>query len=365
VESGRKRGADIDRELGNEGAVAASLGRIASIFMAQGQYREADERYDEALQAVRRAGDKELEGTLLQHQGLLARKMQQYDRAADLYKRLLKMFQAMNDEAAVMQTCNLLGVVEHHQDRQSEARAWYERSRQIAVRRREPEFIGQAAVNIGIVCQEEGEAARARGDETTARQRFEEAAVSVWESLRIFEELGNQPDAAWSHSQLATIYLLLSDLDRAEEHAQRSRQIREGLGLKEVERDYGVLAAIARVQGNEAQAADWQRKRDEVQAEQMRRAQGEGGLPPRFLQAIQSLAVACARAGVDHADLDPQAEAALAEVEQLPAPLNALAAVLRGLAAGDLPAVPDGLPQPLTAILVEIVEAVKQARDGA
>ena len=360
-----ERGAAIRRELGHEREAAASLGRTAQILMAQGRHREADELYEEALQAARRAGDKRLEGAVLQHQGGLADDMGQYERAAGLYKRALKLFQDMNDEAAVMRTCNLLGVVERHQGRLSEARAWYERSREMAERRGEPQFIGAAAHNIGIVCQLEGEAARARGDEAAARQRFEEAAASVRESLRIDEELGNQPDVALAHGQLAQIYLMLGDLDKAEEQAHRSREIREGLGLKEVENSYAVLAAIARARGNEAQAADWQHQCDEVRAELKRRAQGEGGLPPQFLQAIRSLALACARAGVEHADLDPQAEAALAQVEQLPAPLNALAPLLRGLAAGDVPAIPEGLPQPLADMLAEVVEAVKQARGGA
>jgi tetratricopeptide (TPR) repeat protein len=360
-----ERGAAIRRELGHEREVAYALVRTATILMAQGRYREADERYDEALRAGRRAGDKGLEGTVLQNQGGLARRMKQYDRAASLYKSALKLFQEMNDEEGVLQTCNLLGVVERHQGRLSEARAWYERSREMAERRGEPQYIGQVAQNIGIVCQLEGEAARARGDEAAARHRFEEAAASVRQSLRIDEELANQPGVAASHSQLARIYLLLGDLDQAEEHAYRAREIREGLGLKEVERDYAALANIARARGNEAQAADWQRKCDEVGAELERRSQGGGGLPPQFLQAIRSLAIDCARAGLEHADLDPQAESALAQVEQLPAPLGVLAPMLRGLAAGDVPAVPEGLPQPLADMLAEIVEAVKQARSGA
>jgi tetratricopeptide (TPR) repeat protein len=270
----------------------------------------------------------------------------------------------MNDEAGVMLTCNLLGVVEQQQGRLAEARAWYERSREMAQRRGARDFVGQAAQNIGIICQEEGEAAQARGDEAVARQRFEEAAASVRESLRIKEELGNQPGVARAHGQLAQIYLLLGGVEKAEEHAQRSREIREDLGLKEVENSYAVLAGIARARGNEAQAVHWERKRDDMRAELERRAQGEGGLPSQFVQALGSLAMACAQAGVDGSDLDPQAEAALSQLEQAPAPLNALAPFLRGLAAGELPAIPEGLPQPLGKILTDVVEAVKQHRAG-
>src|SRR5262249_39478220 len=158
-------------------------------------------------------------------------------------------------------------------------------------------------------CQEEGEAARERGDEELARQRFEVAGASVRESLHTWEELKHQPHAARSHSQLARIYLLLGELDKAEDHAHRAREVREGLGLIEVERDYAVLAEIAQARGNDGQAEEWQAKRDALRAELKRRAQGAGGLPPQLLQALRSLATACAQAGVDRAALDPQAEA--------------------------------------------------------
>jgi hypothetical protein len=75
-----------------------------------------------------------------------------------------------------MQTCNLLGVVEQKAGRLAEARAWYERSREIAVCRGDQPSIGTAAQNLGIVCQEEGETARKQGDEARARERFTEAA---------------------------------------------------------------------------------------------------------------------------------------------------------------------------------------------
>lgn len=43
--------------------------------------------------------------------------MQQYDRAVERYRRALRLFQEAGDEEGVMQTCNLLGVVERKQGR--------------------------------------------------------------------------------------------------------------------------------------------------------------------------------------------------------------------------------------------------------
>ena len=165
--------------------------------MAAGRYDEADARYDLALAAARQAGDKELEGTTLQHQGGLADDRNQLDRATRLYQQALRALSGGGRSAgAMMRTYNLLGVVEQKAGRLAEARAWYEKSRELAVQLKDQPGLGQAAQNIGIVWQLEGEAARERGDEPAARRHFEAARRSVEESLRIKQALDNKPDEA-------------------------------------------------------------------------------------------------------------------------------------------------------------------------
>ena len=82
----------IDEKRGNQREVAAGHGQCASILMAAGRYDEADARYDLALAAARQAGDKELEGSLLQHQGGLADDRKQLDLATRLYQQALHAF---------------------------------------------------------------------------------------------------------------------------------------------------------------------------------------------------------------------------------------------------------------------------------
>jgi tetratricopeptide (TPR) repeat protein len=134
--------------------------------------------------------------------------------------------------------------------------------------------LGQAAQNIGIVWQLEGEAARERGDEPAARRCFEEARRSVEESLQVWQAQENKPYEGASWGQLAQIHLRLGDLASAEQHAHDARQIHESLGLKEAFRDYHTLSEIAQARGDLDAAAGWARKRDELIAELERRARG-------------------------------------------------------------------------------------------
>jgi tetratricopeptide (TPR) repeat protein len=290
----------------------------------------------------------------------LADARQQFARAIKLYQQALKRFQEAGDHGQIMRTYNLLGVVEHELGRLAEARAWYEKSREVAQQLNHQRGLGDAAQNIGIAHQREGVAARERGDESAAQRHLETARRSVEESRRIFQALEDKPREAGALGQLAQIHLLLGDLAAAERHAHESRQIHESLGLKEAWKNYDTLAEIAQARGDGAAATAWAQKRDALLQEIERRAGGGGGIRADMLKALQALAVACAQAGFGDSALGAAEEEGLAQLEQAPAPFPALAGFLRQIAAGQLPPIPAGLPDELQKWLQSLVESLRQ-----
>ncbi len=272
-----------------------------------------------------------------------------------------------------MRTCNLLGVVEQEQGRLAEARDWYERSHEIAKRRGAYRDLAAAAHNIGVVCQQNGEAARQEGDKETARQQFAEDEWWLQESLRLHVEHRDQPCEARSLSQLAQLYLLTGELDKAEACAHQARLIHESLGLKEVVFVYKTLADIARARGDESQVVRWEAKRDELRADLARRAQGGDAtgvnLPQQIIEAITQLAVACVQAGLNGSALASDAETAVAQLEQSDAgPLQPLGSYLRRLATGPvdetraaLTMPPADLPEPLPQLFAQLHDAIREA----
>jgi tetratricopeptide (TPR) repeat protein len=350
-----ERALGIDERIGSHREVAIAHGQCASILTAAGRYDEADARYDLALATVRQAGDQGSEGVLLQNQGMLAWQRGQLDRAIFLFQQAL---QQGSDAPGVMQIYNSLGLAELGAGRLAEARAWYEKSRELALQLKHQPGLGQAAQHIGIVSQKQGEAARERGDEPAARRHFEKARYFVEESLRVKQGYNNKPDEALAWSQLAQIDLLLGDLVTAESYAHESRMIREALGLKEAWRDYNTLSEIAQARGDLAVAAKWAKKRDDLGVELKRRAGGGGGLPAQMLKALQALAVACAQAGFGDASLGSAEEEALARLDGFPDPFPGFAAFLREIAAGRWALIPDGLPVELREWLEGVVGAI-------
>ncbi|MFO0757720.1 MAG: hypothetical protein U0359_14580 [Byssovorax sp.] len=189
-----------------------------------------------------------------------------------------------------------------------------------------------------------------------------EAARFVEESLSVWKETQHKPNEAGSHNQLGLIHVLLRNFDKAEEHAHRAREILENLDLKDAWKSYAILAQIARARGDEAQAATWETKRDDLLTELRRRAGGPA-LPSDLLEALQSLILACVQTGFaeDHpiTPIDPQIEEALAQVAKAPPPLDTLAPHLKALTQGKLPPIPATLPPEVRDLLTQIHQAVQ------
>jgi tetratricopeptide (TPR) repeat protein len=347
-----ERALKIVEEMGHDRSVAAGHGQIAQILAMQGRYAEAEAHYERALRAARAAGDQELEGTALQHQGGLAYNQGDLDRAARLFKQGLKRFQAMNAEDGIMQTCNQLGNVEQLAGRLEAAQGWYERARELARRRGDTEMLGMVAQNLGIAAQREGQAAREAGDETLARQKFQEAVQSIQESFEMKLRRKDRVGQAASLSQLGRLYLLLGDLEQAEDCTHQAREIYEQLNLvTEVWKQYAKLEEIAQAREDAVGAAEWRRKKEAVLEELERRA--GGGVPQAFVQAVRMLCLQVGRAALAGEALPPAAEESLAALEDYPAPWGQVGGFLRVVAAGrrPLPPVPSGLPEGLEQVL--------------
>jgi len=356
-----ERALAIQRDLGRQRQVGAGLILIAAILTEQQRYAEADDRYGEALRAAETARDPDLQGTVLQHQGVLQDETGNHDRAVDLYQKAVTFFQRAGDPSAEMQTCDMLGTAEQERGHLDAAEAWYARSREMALQLKDRYHQAGVAQNLGILYQH-------RAEETADLQAraglLRQAVASVQESLAAWIQLENQVHAAASHFQLGVLYRMLAELDDAKKHAQEALNIYESLNLPDVYKVYGVLAAIARDRNDTAAVARWEAKRDAKMAELEQVRWGEGGrsghLPEELIGAILALAQAVFATRTGAAALPPDAAEALAQLAAAPPPLNDVAAFLQAIADPDaaVPPVPDGLPEKLAEILHALAKAI-------
>jgi tetratricopeptide (TPR) repeat protein len=353
-------GLAIERELKREREIAASLGRIASILANMHRYTDAEARYAEALQAAQAAGDWELQGTTLQHQGILQLRQDHYARAVELFKQAIAIFQRSNDSKGEMQTCDLLGSAERARGELDSAEAWYGRARQLAVQLHDRRQLAGTAQNLGILYQLRAEAA---ADPQARRAWLEKAIAAIRQSLAINLEDQNQPGAASSYFQLGVLHRMCGELEAAQENLLQALTIAEPLNHPNLVMVYSNLAKTARAQGDEAAAAAWQAKFEAKRAELERLERGEGGggqVDEQLVKFILQLAQLCYQVRVNQASLPPEAAEALAQLCAAPAPLSEVGASLQATAAGEtLPPLSEGLPPAIAGILQALQDALE------
>ena len=345
-----ERGRTMHQALNADREIAVDEHRIAAILRGQGRYAEANDRCNEAFRGAVRAGDRHLQRIIIGVQCTVALDQGQCDRAAQLGKQALQIAQDMHDDVGIMQACVVLGVAEQKAGRLAEARAWYGRSREMAMRRADRSTMASCALNLGVVFQLEGEAARAQGEEARAKECLLQAVQVSNEALKTYQELKDSLGQAKSQRNLAQAHLLLGNVDQAEKHAHTSREINEHLGLRAVRNDYATLATIARTRKNPTDVAAWERERDAI------------ALSQTTVQSLMQLAWAFVQKSLARTPLGADEEQSLATLSKLPAPLGTLAPFLRALAAGDIPPLPPSLPHELVAPLTQVLDAVREAR---
>jgi tetratricopeptide (TPR) repeat protein len=355
-----ERGLAIARQLGRERGVAAGIGQCAQILGAQERWAEADASYQEALALARRIGDLELQGTFLQHQGILENDRGNSARAAEFYEQAMTLFQQAGNAEGEMQTCDLLASAEQQRGQLDAAEAWYGRARELALALDDRYQLGSITQNVGILYQ-------ARAEQTAdAESRavwLRRALASIEESLAIKLERNNEVGAAASYFQLGVLHQMLCDLEAAEKNTRLSLEIAEALDQPELWKVYANLAVIVAARGDAAAAAEWADKRDAklAELEQRHRGGGDGAGLAQLAEPLLALAQAVYASRASRSELDPQAAEAVATLCGLPSPLAEIGAFLRTMATGEeSPPLPAGLPAELARICEGLREAISE-----
>jgi hypothetical protein len=320
--------------------------------MEMQRYGEADARYQEAQQAAQQAGDRGLEGALLQHRGSLQRQQGNYDQAVSLYQQAMRLFQQAGDQGSEMSTSGLLGTAEAQRGNLDAAQAWFERASELAQKLNDRKHQGVVAQNLGILYQTRAEQSN---DPAQRDALLRQAVQSVQESLSIHSERQDQVKAASSYYQLGVLYRMLGDLAQAEQHLQQAQAIYESLDHYELYKVYNELALVAHAHVDAAAAAAWKIKREAKEAELVWLRGVGGQMPPlvRFEPLLRAIAAVARGDETQRAEI----EALLPQLEQ-----NGwlIADATRRIWAGerDLAALTQGLDIQDTALVARILQFV-------
>ncbi|WP_182482758.1 tetratricopeptide repeat protein [Calidithermus roseus] len=190
---------------------AKALNALAERAKDQGDYAQALQAQQEALDLWQRLEDSAEVAGALHSLGTIVREQGNFDQALAYFEESLRLRRELDDRYGIATTLNDIGVVYGYRGQFEASRPYFEeslaRKREIGDRR----GIAYALGNLGQVLSELGEGAAAR--------------ALTEESLAIKRELGDQQGIAVSLVNLAILALQQGDLEQAWDHLEEGLRI--------------------------------------------------------------------------------------------------------------------------------------------
>jgi transcriptional regulator with GAF, ATPase, and Fis domain/tetratricopeptide (TPR) repeat protein len=208
--------AEIAEALDDPGLSAEAALREASFLDATGKKREAVSRYDQALDLVRRAGDRRAEARIHSRRAMATLLLGDFEASIAELSRSLELARAEGDRPQEAETCQAIGVGCYFRARYDEALASLARALSIRRDLGEEHRAGALESNIGLVHFD-------RGDFEAAEERFRA-------SLRIFKKVGLRRGEAVNLVNLGLTHSEMGRYERAIDFIGEALRIRRELG---------------------------------------------------------------------------------------------------------------------------------------
>ena len=218
------------RELGDRDGEAASLSGLGGVYGQLGAQARALDVWQQALKIARETGDRRAEGVLLNNLGTAYREQQEPQKAAEFYRQSLEVCRAIGDRPGEAAALNNLGSVYLPLEELPKAIACHEKalsiSRELGDRQAEADTLG----NLGNVFARQGDSARAMANYEQALDIHRELGDRASEALgcwNLGEELAlaGRIDEAVEKMTLCVTYEREIGHPNAEQHAARLREL--------------------------------------------------------------------------------------------------------------------------------------------
>ncbi|MFG6094032.1 tetratricopeptide repeat protein [Leptothoe sp. ISB3NOV94-8A] len=212
---------DIKQAIGDRNGEANSLGNLGLVYYSLGKYGRAIDLHQQALDIKQAIGDRNGEANSLSNLGLVYDSLGEYGRAIDFYQQALDIDRALGDRQGEAASLGNLGIAYHSLGEYGRAINFHQQqldiARAIGNRQGEATSLG----NLGLVYDSLGEYGRAID--------FHQ------QSLDIARAIGNRQGEATSLGNLGSMYDSLGEYGRAIDFLQQSLDIKRAIGDRQGE----------------------------------------------------------------------------------------------------------------------------------
>jgi tetratricopeptide (TPR) repeat protein len=166
-------------EVGDRAGEGDTLNNIGLVYWNQGLYGQALENYNQALVIRREVGDRDGEGDTLNNIGIVYSDQGMYDQALETYNQALVIAREVGDRAGEGTTLNNIGIVYRNQGLYDQALETYNQA--LVIRREVGDRDGEGRTlnSIGLVYRDQG--------------MYDQALETYNQALVIAREIGAKP----------------------------------------------------------------------------------------------------------------------------------------------------------------------------
>ncbi len=198
---------------------AATLGQLGTLAMMQKEYAQARSYHLQAMEKFRAMGNPKMQAVAWHQLGRVAEEQQAWTEAERCYRESLALEERIGNTAGAAMTCNQLAAIAEGAGRSIEAEGWYKGALE-RIERVEPGGMDHAMYlgNLAGLLVNEVRAGRA------ARSRLDEARHYIEQARRIREQPGVSAENWTTYSIMAEIAEVEEQQDVARDYRRRERE---------------------------------------------------------------------------------------------------------------------------------------------
>lgn len=237
----------VQRRLGDDAGLAASLTSLGVIYQFQGEYDRSEDAHTESLSIRRRIGDGAGVATALSNLSSVAYTKNDLGRAAELANESIAIYRRLGHESGLAHALTKLGLVAVSERKYASAEELFKECLRLQRAIGNSGSVMYSLVNLGSV-------AHKRGDDELALERYREA-------LDLLDSVPNKSAVAKTLEDIAAALAALDDPSRAARLFAAAdalrRTLRSPLFPSERAEYEAEVAAVRKRLGDEAFDAQW------------------------------------------------------------------------------------------------------------
>jgi CHAT domain-containing protein/Tfp pilus assembly protein PilF len=214
---------DLYRRAGDRSGEAGTLNRIGEVYYGLGETQKALEKFNEALPITRAIDARMVEAEILNNIGVVYRAMGDTQQAMGKLSEALSIWRAAGDRRGEAETLHSIGSLYLSQGDMQKALEKYNEALPIKQAMGDRSGEAYALNHIGVIYRSSWE--------------MQKALEKFGEALSVFRVAGDRRGEAQTLNQIGEVYLLLGEMQKALEKFGEALPIRQAIGDRRGESD--------------------------------------------------------------------------------------------------------------------------------